>query len=548
MAARYSYRPLEDATSQLRLLRLGPSSDADTLVSVSVQVVEFDEAPKYLAISYTWGDPEPERQVYVDGKIMNVRQNCFYALWQAQQRRPCSYVWIDSICINQQDLVEKSSQVQMMGQIYALSTGVLACLGPHENDSEYLIAKLHEMMAWKTQSEKSPRSSKWIDEQEEQTELRLANAMSHLSVKPYFERLWIIQELLLGPTVDILYGSAEVSFEAIDVFDQFTQNKSYIKGGAYSWRIGPAIPFTQALMNKRLWPDRLKGNESRWKLKNLLHSCSNFQCTQQRDRVFAMAALVQLPNGALPIITDYSISDVQMVLNTVRHFIGDDRDETSVFYVGRLINTLHFDFDYRVVLSQIQSKSHSSDQSNLTNAVATMRDPDPKEFLRDICNESCQLRLDDDNRLTAPLGICDYDSDRYVNDFPTSLARERHSAFQEVTDGSSCVAYVTISARPGDYIVQVLRNIHLVIREYEDQYYEIVGQAIVLTNTDFLVREPTGKKFQLWLDAEDALLLSVERPISTSVAGYLGFHELAERYATQATRSLLSSFAILKGV
>ncbi|KAI0398952.1 heterokaryon incompatibility protein-domain-containing protein [Xylaria palmicola] len=548
MASIYSYRPLEDHTSQVRLLRLGRSSNADPLVYVSVKVAKLSEAPKYFAISYTWGDPEPERQVCIDGMIMKVRQNCFYALWQAQQRRPDSYVWIDSICINQQDLTEKSSQVQMMGQIYALSTGVLASFGPHENDSEYLVSKLHDMMAWKAQNEKSPRSSKWIDEQDEQIEIRVATAMSHLSIKPYFERLWIIQELLLGPAVDILYGSAEVSFEAIDIFDKYTENKSYIKGAAYSWRLGPVVPFTQALMRKRSWPERLKDNNSTWKLKNLLHTCFNFQCTHQRDRVFAMAALVQSPNGALPIITDYSISDVQMVINTVRHFTSDDRDETSIFYVGRLIQALRFDLDYRAVWSHIQNKSRSLDPISLPSTLATMRNPNPKEFLRDTCNESCQLRLGDDGRLTAPLIICNYDSDRYINDFPTSLPREHHPAFQEVTDGGSCVAYVTSSARPGDYIVQVLRNISLIIRQYEDQYYEIIGQAVILTNTDFPAHEPPGKKFQLWLDVEDALMLYIERPISTATAGRLGFHEVAERYATKATRSLLSSFAILKDV
>ncbi|KAI0200169.1 heterokaryon incompatibility protein-domain-containing protein [Astrocystis sublimbata] len=544
MAAGYSYQPLQDAGSQLRLLWLGRGSHADDQVDVSVRVVNIAEAPKYFAISYTWGDPESERQVRVDGEPMTVRQNCFYALWQAQQRRPCSYVWIDSICINQQDLAEKSCQVQMMGRIYALSTGVLSSLGPHGNDSEYLFAKLHDMMAWKARSEQSPPPpSKWIDEQDEQTEVRLANAMSHLSIKPYFERLWVIQELLLGPTVDILCGPDEVSLEAVDVFDEFTKGKAYIKGGAYAWRIGPVIPFTQLLMRMRAWPDRLRGDDSTWKLKNLLHSCANFGCADARDRVFAMTALVQLPDGALPIVTNYSASDFQMALDTVRHFTSDDRDETSIFYVKRLVRTLSIDLDSRGVLSWIRDSPQSSDQS----AAAVMSNPDPRGFLRDKCADSCRLSLGDDGRLTASLSICSYERDRFVNDFPTSFSRDHHPAFQEVTDGNNCVAYVAASARPGDYLVQVLGNgnVNLVVRQYEDRYYEIVGQAIVLTNTDFAAHEPPGKRFRLWTDPEDAVLLSVERPVSTHAAGCLEFHEVAERYATRVTRSPLSSFAVL---
>ena len=49
---------------------------------------------------------------------MTVRENCYYALWQARLYEPEKYVWIYSLCINQSDLHEKRLQVQMMGLLY----------------------------------------------------------------------------------------------------------------------------------------------------------------------------------------------------------------------------------------------------------------------------------------------------------------------------------------------------------------------------------------------------------------------------------------------
>ncbi|GKT46199.1 heterokaryon incompatibility protein 6, OR allele [Colletotrichum spaethianum] len=79
------------------------------------------EAPQYHAISYTWGDVSATRCIIINGQQASIGENCFYALTQAYSSRlddedECHF-WVDSICMNQQD-VEKNHQVRKMGNIY----------------------------------------------------------------------------------------------------------------------------------------------------------------------------------------------------------------------------------------------------------------------------------------------------------------------------------------------------------------------------------------------------------------------------------------------
>ncbi|KAF8850974.1 heterokaryon incompatibility, partial [Acephala macrosclerotiorum] len=76
------------------------------------------DAPKYEAISYTWDDQETDQAIIVDGLRLFVTENARRVIEDriASRRRRC--LWIDAICINQKDDLEKSIQVTMMGQIY----------------------------------------------------------------------------------------------------------------------------------------------------------------------------------------------------------------------------------------------------------------------------------------------------------------------------------------------------------------------------------------------------------------------------------------------
>ncbi|KAL5118163.1 hypothetical protein ACEQ8H_003998 [Pleosporales sp. CAS-2024a] len=102
--------------------------------------------PAYKALSYTWGHGIEESNIHINGKDLTITQSLANALFYLRSRSSQSlHIWIDQICINQKDLVEKTEQVQLMGRIYRNTEEALIWLGPAENGSDTLFDVFNEM-------------------------------------------------------------------------------------------------------------------------------------------------------------------------------------------------------------------------------------------------------------------------------------------------------------------------------------------------------------------------------------------------------------------
>ncbi len=136
MPTKYSYRPLPSGTQTIRLLQLQPAaSDADPLRASLVDAfIGHPAQPAYEAISYVWGDPVFPETLHLDAShggseahaiTVNLAQ-CLVSLRSPYTTR---VLWADAVCINQEDLEEKGSQISLMGSIYQTATRVLIRLG-----------------------------------------------------------------------------------------------------------------------------------------------------------------------------------------------------------------------------------------------------------------------------------------------------------------------------------------------------------------------------------------------------------------------------------
>ena len=113
----YDYQPLLTAR-QIRLLRVTPSGDEQRQLCYDITVVDLDDDPSYNALSYTWGcpfanDDKGEEQdwpttqsqvILRDGKHLKVGHNLFRALTCFGDLGVNGSLWIDAICINQNDV------------------------------------------------------------------------------------------------------------------------------------------------------------------------------------------------------------------------------------------------------------------------------------------------------------------------------------------------------------------------------------------------------------------------------------------------------------
>jgi hypothetical protein len=144
------YGPLTYPLRQIRLVRLLPQWTApgyvgDKLLRCELSPYLLEDCPEYTALSYTWGDLSRTSSIIVNGTVNHVTKSVEIALRHLQHQTDAINLWIDQLCINQTDVVEKSQQVQLMKDIYEGAAQVVVWLGPAADKSDQLIDFLTEV-------------------------------------------------------------------------------------------------------------------------------------------------------------------------------------------------------------------------------------------------------------------------------------------------------------------------------------------------------------------------------------------------------------------
>lgn len=238
--------PALPTNQYIRLLELKPVPNTTwSKISVSLRMARLDEAPPYDALSYTWGNPMTtfsERQsnppitddrnqlIECSGRSLKVTENLIDALLILRDSavavgpKRSSYLWIDSICINQDDLAERAIQVSIMDTIYEKAVNVLVWSGMEDeftNDAFNTIERLSQI----------PRErhveitlADWYDQ--DRALARLAGPGQTLTPyswaglvaflnRPLFSRVWIVQEVSLARNVVLLCGTRTLPWSMI---------------------------------------------------------------------------------------------------------------------------------------------------------------------------------------------------------------------------------------------------------------------------------------------------------------------------------------------
>lgn len=142
----------------IRLLDLKPGNGEQT-ICFDFETYSLDSCPDYIALSYTWGDPMYTVPVLGDGKIVDVTRSLKNALWQLREDRKrlirqkysglrhshSLRFWIDALCINQLDQKEKSFQVGLMAEIYQRAYHMFAWLGPADENTDMVMDYLNDI-------------------------------------------------------------------------------------------------------------------------------------------------------------------------------------------------------------------------------------------------------------------------------------------------------------------------------------------------------------------------------------------------------------------
>jgi Heterokaryon incompatibility protein (HET) len=226
-----------------------------------------------------------------DNRRLAVTQNLAEALRYLRYGKTLRILWVDAICINQKDLSERSKQVKRMNDIYLKARRVVVWLGPEADDSTLvleLMAKLSSEVSVDRRVNKilpisgNRTEDYWADPREDQPfeDVHLSSILKLLA-RPWFERLWVLQEVYLGKdNAIVMCGNQTIPWMSLNnaifcmdskplpypAFHEFDPMLTRIAKTFNNWH---GIPFF-----------------------NLINSTQYCKCLDPRDRIYATLSML----------------------------------------------------------------------------------------------------------------------------------------------------------------------------------------------------------------------------------------------------------------
>ncbi|KAI3336424.1 HET-domain-containing protein [Xylariaceae sp. AK1471] len=201
-----SYRPLNDQRKEIRLLRILPGTEGERIQAHLDQAFLCDPTA-YETISYCWGDATDRDVISLNGALVNVPANSAAALRCMRQIDVPRIVWIDSICINQNDLDERAQQVGMMADIYKSAWNNQIYLGEEDEHTKSAFGtfeRVYDEIRRKTSDfgqfhELMRTRNRGGEHADEPLECQIDEpAIASIFGRPWFQRLWVVQEGVLA--------------------------------------------------------------------------------------------------------------------------------------------------------------------------------------------------------------------------------------------------------------------------------------------------------------------------------------------------------------
>ena len=213
----YARTPLSAAPHEIRLLHLW-SDEVGGMVICTLTKASMADHEDYQALSYAWGDPAITRPILVADELtpkgkevaiaeVQVTTNLEAALRALRVENHCRVLWVDALCINQQDGIEKSEQVQMMGVIYRSAVHTLVWLGDGQDGAEDALTLVESI------------STNGMEEALEEQNRNAWHDMPKVLQCDWWSRVWIVQEFVLSAEESIFRcGNVTVPWSTLERF------------------------------------------------------------------------------------------------------------------------------------------------------------------------------------------------------------------------------------------------------------------------------------------------------------------------------------------
>ncbi|RFU72885.1 hypothetical protein TARUN_9375 [Trichoderma arundinaceum] len=315
----YKYQPFDLDRPAIRLLRLHRGNSSDISCELfQAELHQREEAVSYEALSYTWGFLNLTESILVNGYRLRITYNLHVALQQLRHQDEDRVLWIDAVCIDQGNKKERGHQVAQMGDIYKQADRVIYWLGSGTYETNVFMESLqllqresikHACRTWPLQDDRWKKLWASLQPFLRRSYSDLKNlqeqGLQTLLSRPWFRRVWILQEVAFAEAGVITCGTKSVSARLFGLAplllgitpDSHCQSVLDIMPGP--WRAAS-------------WWNKSQD------LYRLLLNFGGSEATESRDLVYALRGMSSDARDAAALLPNYEKAEPDLVRDVVR--------------------------------------------------------------------------------------------------------------------------------------------------------------------------------------------------------------------------------------
>ncbi|KAM3086079.1 hypothetical protein ACMFMG_000216 [Clarireedia jacksonii] len=360
------YRPLPPGYDTARLLFLLPSKDENA--QICCQLVDYSlrghgrKGHLYECLSYCWGSSEKPCSISIDSIALPITKSLHEALSQLRDPSLQRPLWVDAVCINQEDNDEKEQQIQMMATIYSQARQVIVWLGPEADDSDHAIELIRLAGAGRiTELSGGEPEIEYSDDYSDDFNVKSRNhlrnqrsknqaAVTALLQRPWFRRIWVLQEIAAAKHVHIMCGTAEIAGYSlclgIDSLKDLYEAQPAIKTLVYS--VGHLIRGGFFRSNT----DMVAAGRSSLNIRplgELLDMYHAHQATLSHDKIYALLAMCSDDVSKAGIMPNYDMPWEKLLQTVLKYILSEQAvvqvwPETTLSIIkgkGTIIGYIH---------------------------------------------------------------------------------------------------------------------------------------------------------------------------------------------------------------
>ncbi|KAH7061022.1 heterokaryon incompatibility protein-domain-containing protein, partial [Paraphoma chrysanthemicola] len=331
----YCHPSIPPGNDSIRLLRLIPNRNKSAIIECELLNCSLEPGKGthlYEALSYVWGNPIEIVPIFIDGRILSVTTNLYAALLRLRDRDIARTVWIDAICIDQANQEEKERQIQSMAKIYGHASRVIVWLGEAADDSDLALEAIRLAGAKK--------STNSLDSE------RIQQAVLALLQRPWFRRIWILQEVAAARHVLITCGSERIDGYAFclgidsskSFYEAYPDLQGLIRSVIYLIREAIFRPSYSMSSSSRSSLDICPLGE----LMDMYHA---HEATKRHDKVYALLGMSSDDLSKVDLLPDYGVPWEELLQRLAKFLLSEkisveacrDREIAVIKSKGRIL-------------------------------------------------------------------------------------------------------------------------------------------------------------------------------------------------------------------